>query len=410
MLKKPPSDYARGFHTKAFEWKGIYILANDAIPDEAVYRAAEIIFNSIAGAGKYVSAIVDAGGRFAIIPEGTKITELPDYSDLGASWDIYRGLGAVPGRPTSSSGEENLLNYPTDPYGGSESIALHEWAHAIDNLGVSTVDKGLMESFSAAYENAKRTGLWKNTYADDTLDEYFAELSQAYFNDNPEREGADGIHNEINTRTELAKYDPKAYAILKKIYGEGKWSPGDFFGEAGADMLKGTSGDNLIFGNGGNDRIYAGAGADYVLGGTGNDTISGSAGKDKLMGEAGNDRISGGTGADSLHGGSGADVFVFASVRDSTASTSGRDTIADFSRAQKDKIDLKAMDANTKSAGDQAFTFIGTDSFHKKAGELRYEKKNGDTIIHADVNGDGKADFSILLDTSLSLKATDFIL
>lgn len=408
MLKKPPSDYAEGFHTKAFEWKGIYILANDAVPDEAVYRAAEIIFNSLASAGKYVASIVEVGGRFAIIPEGTKITELPDYDDLDSSWDIYRGLGAVEGRPTSSSGEENLLNYPTDPYGGSESIALHEWAHAIDNLGISRVDRGLMQDFAAAYENAKRTGLWKNTYADDTLDEYFAELSQSYFNDNPDRESTDGIHNEINTRAELAKYDPKAYAILKKIYGAGEWSPGDFFGGKAADVLKGTTGDNLMFGNGGNDKIYAGAGSDYVLGGAGNDTLSGSSGKDRLMGEAGNDRISGGSGADSLSGGSGADTFVFASTKDSTASD--RDTIADFKQGQKDKIDLSAIDASTKTAGDQAFTFIGSQSFHKKAGELRFEKKSGDTFVHADVNGDGKADFSILLDTSVTLKATDFLL
>lgn len=410
MLKKPPSEYGQGFHTKAFEWKGIYILANDDVPDEAVYRAAEIIFNSLASAGKYVSAIVGAGGRFAIIPEGTDITDLPDYADLDSFWDQYRGLGAVDGRPTSSSGEENLLNYPTDPYGGTESIALHEWAHAIDNLGVSKVDPDLMNALSAAYDNAKRTGLWKNTYADDTFDEYFAELSQVYFDDNPDLDATNGIHNEINTRSELAKYDPKAYAVLKKIYGDDKWSPGDFFGEATADVLKGGKGDNLMFGNGGNDKIYAGGGDDYVLGGAGHDTISGSAGKDRLMGEGGNDRISGGSGADSLYGGAGADTFVFTAVKDSTGSETGRDTIYDFKQTQKDKIDLKAVDANTKSSGDQAFKFIGTDSFHKKAGELRYEKKSGDTFIFADVNGDGKADFSIKLDTSVSLKATDFIL
>ncbi|HSX73581.1 MAG TPA: protease, partial [Shinella sp.] len=69
-----------------------------------------------------------------------------------------------------------------------------------------------------------------------------------------------------------------------------------------------------------------------------------------------------------------------------------------------------AMDASTKSGGDQDFTFIGTAGFHKKAGELRYEKKGGDTLVHGDVNGDGKADFSITIDASLSLKASDFIL
>ena len=79
-------------------------------------------------------------------------------------------------------------------------------------------------------------------------------------------------------------------------------------------------------------------------------------------------------------------------------------------RCQGDKIDLKTIDANTKAAGDQAFTFIGTGAFQKKAGELRYEKKSGDTFVYGDVNGDGKADFAILIDANVTLNANDFIL
>lgn len=142
----------------------------------------------------------------------------------------------------------------------------------------------------------------------------------------------------------------------------------------------------------------------------GNDVIKGGAGLDVLYGFGGNDKITGGRGPDQLFGGAGADTFIFKSIKDSTAAVSGRDTIHDFSQSQKDKIDLKAIDANTKSAGDQAFKFIGSEAFHKKAGELRYEKRGGDTVVHGDLNGDGKADFSIELGHALALKASDFIL
>lgn len=102
-------------------------------------------------------------------------------------------------------------------------------------------------------------------------------------------------------------------------------------------------------------------------------------------------------------------MFVFKSLRDSTIDSLGRDVIKDFSRAEGDKIDLKGIDANAKASG-EAFIFIDKQAFHKTAGELRYEIKSGDTYIHGDTNGDGKADFSILLDLSLAMKASDFIL
>lgn len=143
---------------------------------------------------------------------------------------------------------------------------------------------------------------------------------------------------------------------------------------------------------------------------SGNDNVQGGGLNDVLFGHKGNDKMTGGVGADKLYGGSGADAFLFKSVKDSTVATSGRDKIYDFSHKEKDKIDVHLIDANTKAGGNQKFKFIGDDDFHKKAGELRYEKKGGDTLIHGDVNGDGRADFSIALEQYVNLKASDFIL
>jgi hypothetical protein len=79
--------------------------------------------------------------------------------------------------------------------------------------------------------------------------------------------------------------------------------------------------------------------------------------------------------------------------------------ILDFTRAQGDKIDLAAIDANTHVAGNNAFHFIGAAAFHHVAGELRCSGG----IIRADVTGDAVADFEIHVNVA-TLIPHDFVL
>lgn len=223
--------------------------------------------------------------------------------------------------------------------------------------------------------------------------------------------------------------------------GDGKDS---LTGGAGIDRLYGGSGSDTYFVNDSVDRVIedAGGGTDLVkssvswtmtanvdnvtltgvtninargnslnnamIGNSGNNALLGGKGNDLLTGGAGNDKLDGGAGGDKLIGGAGADTFLFLSYKQSNMTA--RDFIYDFSRSQGDKIDLSAIDANSKASGNQTFKFIGDAGFHKQAGELRFEKKSGDTYVYGDVNADGKADFSVKLDSSFSLIKGDFIL
>jgi Ca2+-binding RTX toxin-like protein len=160
----------------------------------------------------------------------------------------------------------------------------------------------------------------------------------------------------------------------------------------------------------GADKLYGGTSADVLFGYSGDDLLFGGTGNDVLRGGNGNDKLEGSLGKDKLYGGAGADTFIFKTASSSTVGSAARDVVFDFKQSEKDKFDLKSIDANTKVAGDQAFKFIGSDAFHKKAGELRFEKAGGNTLVYGDITGDVKADFSFLLDGSVSLKAGDFIL
>jgi Ca2+-binding RTX toxin-like protein len=137
---------------------------------------------------------------------------------------------------------------------------------------------------------------------------------------------------------------------------------------------------------------------------TAGQTIVGNSYSNTLYGTSGNDTLNGNSGRDVLWGSSGSDTFVF----DTTSEANG-DTIGDFVRGV-DTIHLSGIDANTRSSGDQAFKFIGTQGFHKVAGELKAYQSGGNTFIAGDVNGDGYADFTIKALGAHTFATADFVL
>ena len=62
-----------------------------------------------------------------------------------------------------------------------------------------------------------------------------------------------------------------------------------------------------------------------------------------------------------------------------------------------DRIDLSAIDARSGTAGNQAFTFLGTSAFTGTAGQLHYSQVGGNTLVSGDTNGDQVADFAVQL-------------
>lgn len=190
-------------------------------------------------------------------------------------------------------------------------------------------------------------------------------------------------------------------------------------GQSGNDILSGGSGDDVLIGGGGSDRVYGGAGndilnggsaADILRGGGDNDTLIGGSGNDNLAGGSGDDILQGGAGRDILAGGAGADQFIFKAVSESRVGGTKRDVVTDFVQGE-DVIDVSAIDATSQPL-DQAFTFIGESAFSGTEGELRFVKNttSGVTIVSADIDGDGSADFQVQLTGIFDLNQTDFIL
>jgi len=172
--------------------------------------------------------------------------------------------------------------------------------------------------------------------------------------------------------------------------------------------------DETLFFNGyaetdGALSVYGGAGNDTFAGGPANDAFVGGAGDDTMYGLGGSDWLEGGLGADTMRGGPGNDLFVYQSAAESTAAKTDR--IVDFEYVS-DHISLTNVDANADLAGDQAFTFIGSNAFSHTAGELRAYQSGASWFVEGDVNGDGTADLVIQIDTAAghAVIGSDFLL
>lgn len=147
----------------------------------------------------------------------------------------------------------------------------------------------------------------------------------------------------------------------------------NFIGNDFDNEIGGGTNNDEIYGFGGSDRLVGFEGNDLLVGGTGDDRLEGGPGADTLMGDEGNDALLGGDGNDALTGGAGADSFI---VNFPSILTEGVDVVADFNRAQGDKIvfsqmsstnlaNLRAnvMDVNSDGRSDTVLTFANVSNW-----------------------------------------------
>jgi hypothetical protein len=237
-VEAPPAALAIDpFYAKYLDSGGIPVVGSARVPDAAVERAAALVAEMLAHRPDLRSELVRERVRVSVIAQEEAITDLPEYrhwkkperSDARLTqcelkyfdrieamsdrdyWNARaRGIGGA----YTSVGAENLLALAGDRYRG-ENILVHEFSHAI--LGaVQRADPALYRAAGRAYSEAKAKGRWKGDYASVTLDEYWAEGTQYWFNDNKLARLDEA--NVVSDR-DLKRYDPALYKVLEKAYG-----------------------------------------------------------------------------------------------------------------------------------------------------------------------------------------------
>jgi alpha-glucosidase len=207
------------FYEKYASAKGIPILSSAKVSDKALVEAAYLINQMLADRDDIRQALVKGKMRFVVMAPTEQTTDVPEQRNMTPKdyWDKRaRGLG---GRITSC-GEENLLNLKGDRY-NRENILIHEFSHAIHQIGMRAVDPKFDARLRETYKKAMDAGTWKDTYAATNHSEYWAEGVQAYFD--CAAPPAKGNHNDINTREKLKKADPDLFDLIDETFKQSKF-------------------------------------------------------------------------------------------------------------------------------------------------------------------------------------------
>lgn len=228
------------------------------------------------------------------------------------------------------------------------------------------------------------------------------------------------------------------------VNGTGNQMANTIVGNAFANVIDGGAGVDTMTGGEGNDTYYVDVTADVVsetsstggtdtvrstadnytmtlnieslilegtrtINATGNYQANSMTGNDSanvLNGAGGNDVLIGAGGFDTLTGGTGRDTFAFVSLSDSGVLNGNRDIITDFV-AGTDKISLILLDADTSTAGNDAFTtLLAADAAFTAAGQIKLEAG----VLYLNTDADADAEMSVQLTGVTSVALTDFVL
>lgn len=200
----------------------LYATGSREVSTRALREAAMMLAVMLRARPDVVERLRQAGAVTAVFASSETVCDLDYFGDLKGlpiCSSAPGGLGGVPGRPATGCSEKNVLRRKSDPYGrgsrtSGENVCVHELAHTIMNVGLTDQDR---EAIHSRYVAALAEHLWDGDSALQNADEFFAEMSQAYFCANPDVPAFLHTHG-VNCSGRLAEFDSASFALVDSIY------------------------------------------------------------------------------------------------------------------------------------------------------------------------------------------------
>lgn len=205
----------------------VYVTADATVPAQALRDAGAILTIMLKHRPDIGSTLRQYGVFTVIASRAQRICDLPYFVQYKNDTALCNalgegGAGGTTTNPVTACDEQNLLGEPGDPYDRydrspgsySQNICVHELAHTIMNVGLSQAERNRIE---ARFLAIRQTGLWTGDYAMTNAMEFWAVMSQFYFQAGPEHPYS-AFHHIPNGSVALKHYDPQTFALLDSIY------------------------------------------------------------------------------------------------------------------------------------------------------------------------------------------------
>jgi len=236
------------FYAKYLDAGGIPVTSSAKVADPVLEKARSIVLQMLHHRPDLKAELVRDGYRVVVMAQSESTLDLPEqaawkkparddprltrceikhYDErIGRLtdrqyWDERaRGMGGL----LTSGSVEDLLGLPVSRYYG-ETIFVHEFGHDV-LWAIRDADPKLYAAVQRAYAHAQAADLWHDEYAMTTVDEYWANGTQFWFNSN-KLEVMNG--RRVLSDADLKAYDPQLYAVLARAYGRNHHLTGDPF-------------------------------------------------------------------------------------------------------------------------------------------------------------------------------------
>ena len=248
LITKPPASLALDpFYEKYVDAAGIPVTTSARVPDVAILMARDIVLEMLMARPDLRERLVVDHQRVGVMAVDEMTTDIPEqrdwkkpelsdprlttcekknYAEIAAMTDREywnkraRGMG---GEYTTGAAE-NILGVPGTRYFG-ENIFVHEFSHSILNA-VREVDPLLYGRVERAYASAMKLKLWPGHYAETTIDEYWAEGTQFWYESNFAFKTEQYT---IVSADDLREHDLALFNVLEEVYRGNHHLAGDVF-------------------------------------------------------------------------------------------------------------------------------------------------------------------------------------